>query len=155
MSLSRALHLSLLLLGCRTPTARPAPPQAHASTARPDAAPRARVAIERSEDLPDDDGRAITACGQLDNMSVGPRGARGTLVLWGLRFDNEPRIGLILRTPWPGAEDGAAPDADAHQSAVLCASGTFYAQYPLAPGDPPHASRFSGRWLFDVTLRPR
>lgn len=79
------------------------------------------------------------------------------MVLWRVALAGERGAGVLLGPidPWPRASEGAPPPgvswSDASTTRV-CATGSWQHEYPLAPGDPPHASRFSGQWLFGVTI---
>lgn len=123
-----------------------------------DSTPAPPRALRATSELPDRDRVAITACGRLDRLGIGPRDSPPNFFIWGVKFEGEREFAFFLRPPpWPNADEGAArsdlrwwPDAPSS----VCVSGTFYREFPLHPGDPPHTSRLSGRWLFDVTVEP-
>lgn len=158
----RAVAALFVCASCHRPSAptldaRPlGRPLRDASVAH-DAHTQSTDAITSSEALPGDDRPSITACGALVSRGIGPRGSRSTLYHWGLRFvgEWEPALWLGPHPPWPGAGEGVAR-ADLQprdgESPRVCATGRFYRQFPLAPGDPPHASRFSGKWLFATSI---
>ncbi|MDP3278273.1 MAG: hypothetical protein Q8Q09_24005 [Deltaproteobacteria bacterium] len=147
---SAVISLLLSLAACRTPSTTAAPQPAPAA-----APPEPHVVpITAAADLPSQDAPTLTVCGALDSSPVGPRGSPSTYVLWGIRLANDPSISLFVRNPWPDAEQGT-PRPDLTQPlARVCASGRFYREYPIAPGDPPYTARFSGRWLFDPVITP-
>lgn len=138
-----------------TPDANPRAAQivADASVAR------ARVVVTRADEISAHarDGAAITVCGALDRQGVGPRGGPSTFYLWRVLLRESPERAVYLGPvpPWPSANEGVAPTAHPSTdaaSARVCVTGTFRSEYPLAPGDPPYASRFGGQWLFDVSF---
>jgi hypothetical protein len=128
--------------------------------------------ISRAAQLPDADRPALTACGTLAVQPLAnerpPR-----FWHWGLVLEGRTEVSLFFELRAQGAYADAgmapatvvfpetftggatsslrAPDGGARR---VCATGRYFAEYPLPPGDPPHASRFSGRWLYDVALRP-
>ncbi len=113
--------------------------------------------ITSSDALPTIDRASITACGALVRRGVGPLGSVSSLYVWGLRFVGEwqPELWLGPFPPWPGAGEGHAREDLLYREEEpprVCATGRFYTQYPLASGDPPHANRFAGKWLFVTSI---
>lgn len=150
-----------LFASCRRPSTVTPDARTNTIAARDASVPivhtQSSPAITASAALPTSEQPSVTACGALSIRCIGPRGASSSLCHWGLRFDGEntPGVWLGPHPPWPGAETGVAPrDVDFREENPprMCATGRFYPEFPLAPGDPPYASRFSGKWIFATSI---
>lgn len=150
----RALLALTLLAACRhdapAPRAPPAPPvsvprEDAATPALRDAAP---APVLRAEELPAGDAPRLTVCGRLEREALGLSPAPA-FYRWGLRAEGESRS-MVYFGP-PGRWE-PPPGLVATGSPRVCATGRYFDQMPLAPGDPPYASRFNGHWLYEVEL---
>lgn len=91
--------------------------------------------LRRWSHLPLRDGTEVTLCGALERTNVVPDPANP---VWRMTLRLEGEGPLLLRVD-AGATAVSRPRA--------CVQGRYFAQAPLAPGDPPYASRFSGMWI--------
>lgn len=151
MSVRRWVCFGALVLGCARrsvviPRARVATDAAIAAAQgdRPRDASALVAPLRERAQLPVPDGTAVTLCGTVRRVDLmTPPNTVNPVWVWAvvLRGDGAPRVNLHTNeelTPWDGRP--------------ACASGRFYDGEPLAPGDPPYASRRTGWWLLDFAL---
>ncbi|MFO0629368.1 MAG: MBL fold metallo-hydrolase [Polyangiales bacterium] len=104
----------------------------------------ARTPLRRATQLPVRDGATVTLCGRAARRAAmaqfGPANAH--LRPW-VRLEGDVAPGLFV-FPF---EAMTAPD-----DAPVCLTGRYFHEFPLYPGDPPHAARMSGAWLMDARV---
>ena len=100
--------------------------------------------LRRASQLPVRDGATVTVCGAAARFHAMAQFGPGNAHV-------RPWVRLV-GDEGPGLFVFPLDAVTAPEGAPLCLTGRYFREFPLHPGDPPHAARMSGAWLMDARV---